>query len=164
MTELRQRIEVAGGDLTELVREFLDSSTDGRVKLFVLYQVLNYRKRKEAIFSRGDYLRLEATGPKQAHVCAFGRIWEEERIVVVVPRLVVSLMDGKEQFPLGENVWGETVLLLPQDRPGQTYRDQLTGKSLVVEQINESTGLRFANIFCSFPVALLERSITMKDG
>ncbi|MCU1277421.1 MAG: malto-oligosyltrehalose synthase, partial [bacterium] len=41
----------------------------------------------------GEYLPLTADGPDAAHVIAFARQLGDERIIVVVPRLTLQLLD-----------------------------------------------------------------------
>jgi hypothetical protein len=87
--------------------------------------------------------------------------------VAVAPRLLVSLTGGAERPPLGEEVWGETRLLLPDslshldlDRP--RLRDRLTGEGLPVVAFaagrrgEAGRGLPLAAVLSRFPVALLE--------
>ncbi len=75
----------------------MDGAEDGKFKAYVIYQGLNFRRAHEALFGRGDYLPLEATGPHRDHVWAFARCTADEVVLVVVPRLVVRLVGGVEQ-------------------------------------------------------------------
>jgi (1->4)-alpha-D-glucan 1-alpha-D-glucosylmutase len=77
---------------------------------------------------------LRARGEKAAHVVAFAR---GGRIVVVVPRLIITLA----------NDWADTTLCLPEG----DWVDELTGE-------NAGSGERtVGELLRQFPVALLSR-------
>ena len=62
LAELQARIDQPGTDLKELTDELLANLQDGRIKLFLLYQTLNFRRAHSEVVSQGDYLPLEAIG------------------------------------------------------------------------------------------------------
>ncbi|MBI4318460.1 MAG: malto-oligosyltrehalose synthase [Chloroflexi bacterium] len=155
LAELRERIDRGG--LVQLAGELLDSGHDGRIKLYLMYRTLNFRRAHEQLFSAGDYLPLDARGERRRHVCSFVRTRGEEATLIVVPRLVVSLMEGKERPPLGSQVWGDTRLVLPSDKIGQEYRDILTEEDLVVDELRGTPSLPLSLVCAHFPLALLER-------
>lgn len=113
LAELQGRTGRDGDDLRDLAAELLAAMHDGRIKLYLTYRTLNFRREHEEPFARGRYLPLEASGMKRDHVCAFTRPVGEEVALVVVPRLVVRLVGGDMRPPLGAEVWGQTRLLLP---------------------------------------------------
>ena len=57
----------------KLFRKLLDSREDGRIKLYIIYRCLNFRRDRNDLFQRGDYRPLEAQGARARHVCAFTR-------------------------------------------------------------------------------------------
>jgi (1->4)-alpha-D-glucan 1-alpha-D-glucosylmutase len=157
LAELRERAGKSGDDLVPLAQELVRAAADGRVKLYVTWRGLTFRRRHGRLFLDGAYLPLEAAGPKQEHVCAFARWLEGERVIVAVPRLVVGLTGGAERAPLGGEVWGETKLLLPMEDVGRRYRNVYTGEVLAAGEHNGGAVLPLAAVFAHFPVALLER-------
>jgi maltooligosyltrehalose synthase len=52
--------------------------------------------------------------------------------------------------PLGRAVWQDTVLVLPEQIRNRTFRDVFTGEGL-----DGRAGMALAEMFGSFPVALL---------
>jgi (1->4)-alpha-D-glucan 1-alpha-D-glucosylmutase len=96
-------------------------------------------------------------GMEKDHIVAFSRRLAEDMVVTVTPRLVVGLTGGKEVAPLGEEVWGDTMLLLPEEDRGRRYRQLLTGEVLAVEDAAGGPGLAMAKVLAEFPVALLIR-------
>lgn len=155
--DLKDQIQQAGDDLTAITRDLLDSSYDGRIKLFVTYRALNYRRAHDQLFAIGSYLPLETSGEKAKHICAFARSLADEEAVVVAPRLVVELTDGIERPPIGEEVWQDTWLALPQGQVGQSFRNLFTGEVLALGERDGTPGLPMASVCGHFPVALLER-------
>jgi (1->4)-alpha-D-glucan 1-alpha-D-glucosylmutase len=164
LSNLKRRISRLGENLIPLTRELLDNSYDGRIKLYLIYRTLNFRREHEELFASGSYQPLEAVGEKQQHVCAFARILNQgstrQEAIIVTPRLVVGLTEGTrsssvELQPLGAKVWKETRLLLPHAKPGQSYQNLLTGEVLTVDELNGTVGLAMPSICAHFPVALL---------
>ena len=91
--------------------------------------------------------------------------------MVVVPRLIATLLPDTDLQPLGERVWGDTRIELPQDGPA-VYRHVLAqhcvracpddGKGTPSDDRSKrprpgrKISLRAADVFQHFPVAFLE--------
>jgi hypothetical protein len=75
--------------------------------------------------------------------------------VAVVPRLAYRLA-GPGRAPLGEDVWGEAFVALPQGAPLR-FRDLLTGRIVQAD----SGHLRLAALLDTLPVAALR---ALPDG
>jgi (1->4)-alpha-D-glucan 1-alpha-D-glucosylmutase len=155
LAELRARLDQGGQDLTQLTAELLANLPDGRIKMYVIYQTLNFRRRHEAVFACGDYLPLEAVGSRRDHVCAFARVAGDQVILSIVPRLVVRLGDGAERPPLGPGVWGTTRLLWPPQFRGRRFVNLFTGEELAAVSHEGASGPLLGAILGRFPVALL---------
>ncbi len=156
LNELRERIDALGGDLRPLAAELLATMPDGRIKLYLIYQSLQFRRARVRLFTEGAYVPLEVSGSKRDHVCAFARSINHETILVVVPRLVARLANAIEQPPMGAEVWKTTRLALPAALANHSYRNILTGEVLTTDNQNGSSGLWLSELLGSFPVALLE--------
>ncbi|MDI6710280.1 MAG: malto-oligosyltrehalose synthase [Bacillota bacterium] len=140
-----------------LVEKLLSGWDDGRVKLYVTYKALAFRRAHAALFAEGEYIPLDAAGPAGEHVCAFARRHGDGWALVAVPRLAARLrlrgVPGsgglpETAFPLGEAAWGDTALLLPEGAPGR-WHNIFTGEKVAGEC------LRVADLLRHFPVALL---------
>lgn len=156
LAELKERVDSSSRDLVPLARQLLETSWDGRIKLYLIWRTLQSRRRAPLIFSEGSYLPLEGRGEKKDHLCAFARTFGENSIVVGVPRLVVGLLGGKEEPPLGEAAWKETSVRVPGEWVGRRYRNLFTGEELAVRKGGEGAGFSLGELFSNFPVALLE--------
>ena len=128
---------------------------DGRIKLFLTSRVLRLRAERQALFEHGDYLPLLASGERSHHVIAFARQQAEERLIVATGRFFARL-DVETRQPVGPEVWGETIISLPDELSG-CYRELLTGQKLCVEARGETQALLVAEVFAHFPFAVLAR-------
>jgi (1->4)-alpha-D-glucan 1-alpha-D-glucosylmutase len=157
LTDLKQQIEQAEGNLVPLVQDLMNTSRDGRIKLYLTERVLNFRRAHANLFAYGSYVPLEAHGIKREYVCAFTRVLERGAMIVVTPRLVVGLTDGIEQPPLGAHVWRDTWLALPQEQANWRYRNLLTGEALPIGWHDGKPGLPLAAVCGHFPVGVFAR-------
>ena len=151
------QLTAADGHLGELANELIATCHDGRIKLFVIRQVLNHRRSHPDLYAEGDYLPLEPTGSRKEHLCAFSRTWAKQTVVVVVPRLVTKLVSSPDALPTGSEVWQDTWLPLPNEPIGQRFLNVLTGDTLEVSQQAAISGLPLSSVLNSFPVAFLEK-------
>jgi (1->4)-alpha-D-glucan 1-alpha-D-glucosylmutase len=159
--ELRRRVlaelqERARHGLTDLAKHLVESAGDGRVKLFLMHRALDFRRAHRALLAEGQYVPLEATGPKAWHVFAFARIWKEQAVVVVVPRLIAGLLNRQERPPLGADLWQDTRLVLPETHVGRKFRNLFTGEIVTACTQGTNPCLSVAQVFESFPAGILE--------
>jgi (1->4)-alpha-D-glucan 1-alpha-D-glucosylmutase len=135
-----------------LVEQILKFWQDGRIKLYVTYKALNIRRAYQDIFQEGNYAPLPIEGQRREHVCAFGRNMRKKWAITVVPRFVPRLVDIG-YLPCGQQVWGNDILILPEDAP-QNWLNVLTGEKL--RAFDGRKGLSLAEVFHIFPVAFLK--------
>jgi (1->4)-alpha-D-glucan 1-alpha-D-glucosylmutase len=133
-----------------LLADLLGRMEDGRVKLYLIYKALGFRRAEPGIVQSGDYLPLGATGEGKEHLCAFARTKGGQWALAAAPRLSTRLC-GPEGLPLGEKTWDGAALLLPREAPVH-WRNVFTGETLAAE---ENKQLALAEVFGAFPVALL---------
>jgi (1->4)-alpha-D-glucan 1-alpha-D-glucosylmutase len=140
----------------QLWGELMENREDGRIKLYLIFRALNYRKANRELFEHGEYLPLEASGAWARNLCAFARKGAGKIVIAVAPRFSASLAPELGQAPLGERAWIDTFLKLPEGGAGQ-YRNVLTGETLDSEEREGAAGISLAQVFTCAPVALLER-------
>lgn len=145
---LRRLTDRAARNRAGLLKELLGSMADGRIKLFTMHEVLQSRRQRERLFREGDYVPVEASGTRADNVIAFARHYERQWALTVAPRFFTDLV-SENQLPLGDAVWGDTLVELPQPGTGR-WRNVLTGQTLSGDK-----SLRAAEVFAQFPVALL---------
>jgi (1->4)-alpha-D-glucan 1-alpha-D-glucosylmutase len=156
LNELLNR-EKESPDTSSLLQELLSGREDGRIKLFLTYKALNFRRRHRDLFLSGSYLPLAVSGGKKEHVLAFAREHNGFWTVAAVPRLMTRLVAPGE-FPVGQNAWGtQGGLLLPEGSP-DLWSNALTGESFHASAANGKKLLSLSGVFHHFPVALLAGS------
>ncbi|WP_254509146.1 malto-oligosyltrehalose synthase [Anatilimnocola floriformis] len=138
---------------TALLKNLVERAIDGNCKMFLHQQALQVRRDCPGLFTVGKYLPLEVTGSQAEHVFAFARIHEGQQAIVIVPRLVASLVPGG-QPPVGESVWLNAAVLLPEELRGSGWTEVLTN------QTHELTSdrLHAGQALGHFPVSLWLRA------
>jgi (1->4)-alpha-D-glucan 1-alpha-D-glucosylmutase len=141
-------------DIAIQARALLDRMQDGRIKLYVIWKALGLRAQYPALFSGGSYTPLMSSGDRAEHLCSYARHHEGQTAIVIVPRLVLRLLAGAHAHPLGEAVWGDTRIALPEGFHG-SYRNVLTGEDHTPHEGSGGLHLRPAEVLTHFPLALL---------
>jgi len=157
LTSLQEQIDAAGRTLNDLVVELVAQRTDGRIKLYTILRLLNFRREHPDLFTTGQYIPLEASGSRRENLCAFLRQSSATTVLVVVPRLVAGLLAGKSGPPIGPDIWGDTRLVLPKGVEEGRFANLLTGDVLETMVGPESSELPMASVLRTFPVAVLEQ-------
>lgn len=135
-------------DILGLIPDLFSSWVDGRIKLFLIFRALHTRTERPNLFQRGGYVPVAVKGRAEDHLVAYARRHGNLWSITICPRFLTGLIHEGE-LPLGQSVWGDTELLLPEDAP-QRWRDAITGE----EAIRDRTPI-IGDILRHFPVALL---------
>ena len=157
-------------DVGHLARELLRKWPDERIKMFLIWRALDFRRANLDLF-RGDYLPLTSTGPRQDNTCIFARVADRKWALCIVPRLALEASQkfteprngsktngSKSASPswLPGRWWRETELPLPPEAPTR-WRHLITGDGLAAQKSSSSAGqsLNLGEVLEHFPVALL---------
>ena len=138
-----------------LVRRLLESWEDGRIKLYLLQTGLRHRREHAALYLDGDYVPLECDGVREANICAFARLHQEQAIVTVIPRLTAEAIQSDSAGAV--DTWQDTRLTVPSWKPGSLYMNLLTGQRLETVTEEGRQVLPINEVLRDCPVALLER-------
>jgi len=134
-----------------LLNELLTAPEDGRIKMHTLRTLLHARRQHAALFFRGDYQPLSASGPSNTHLLSFARTADDATAVVIVPRLLYSLLDDSAALPVGRNVWSGTSVPLPETLQQRSWRSPLTG--ITYDTFDD--GIDLTTALHELPVAVL---------
>ena len=135
-------------DPIALMDDLFTTRTNGNIKLFLTYQLLQARKNFVALFQQGDYQPLDVSGALQNHVIAFARRVEDQVAIAIAPRFLTSLIQPGE-CPLGTAVWQDTQISVPSGFPS-SWKNAITAQSL------QSKGtIAVGEALQHFPVALI---------
>jgi (1->4)-alpha-D-glucan 1-alpha-D-glucosylmutase len=134
-----------------LLAELLASPGDGRIKLWFVHRLLRARRERPSLFHEGGYLPLPAAGERARHLVAFARTSPdgENSALVLAPRLPLTLSDGTA--PVGEGIWKDTFISLPDALAVREWRCALTGRP---HDARHGT-LRVGQVLTQLPGALL---------
>ncbi|HEX3849628.1 MAG TPA: hypothetical protein VHW01_01605, partial [Polyangiaceae bacterium] len=131
-------------DRDALIPSLLESYPDGRIKLFIVSELLRLRRAEPELFQSG-YSALEA-GPD---AIGFGRGATDCELVCVVTRFPFRVTRGRRPWPLGAT-WASQVLSGPE--LWGSYLNVFTAQTLQARG-----SLPLCQVFASFPVAVLRR-------
>jgi (1->4)-alpha-D-glucan 1-alpha-D-glucosylmutase len=155
LSELRAELDAPRGEWTRRLRTLVHDWWDGRLKLFVTWKLLDWRRRHSELFLEGAYEPLSARGDRTENLCAFSRELAGAAMIVVVPRLCARLARKASPFPLGRVAWGDTTV---QCRAGQwagALSDVVSGRTVLASRADGSTELAVADLFSELPLAVL---------
>jgi (1->4)-alpha-D-glucan 1-alpha-D-glucosylmutase len=145
-------------DRASLLAAMCSEWRDGRIKLYLTWKALAFRRENQQLFSQGSYTPLSTAGKHKASLCAFLRHHANSWVLVAVPVLVTRLAPAGH-MPIG-GVWGNTQVVLPREAP-MKWHNVLTGEMLTLRGRQERKGgVSVRSILRSFPVAVLEASAT----
>ncbi len=145
---LQEFVHWAGTVPARTITRLLECWMDGRLKAFVIFKSLQFRKDRQDLFENGEYIGLTGAGLAEEHTVAVARKRANEWVIGIVPRFVTGL-SALEKMPLGRRTWKDAAIVLPDDAP-RRWRNVFTG-----EEIMASGVLPMAEVLKSFPVALL---------
>ncbi len=170
MTMLGDMKRVFGepGNTMAALAGMMSNMEDGRIKMYVIWKTLSLRRERERLFNYGDYRKLNAEGPRSAHVCAFaraGRPASDDRpeagslAVVIAPRLYGALTEIHEPAdrppaPVGASAWAGTAVEAPADT-AKEYRNIFTGETAETFERDGKSWIALDDALGDFPVALL---------
>jgi (1->4)-alpha-D-glucan 1-alpha-D-glucosylmutase len=135
-------------------RDLMTNISDHCLKLFTVATLLRFRQKWSDVFAHGAYTPIAIEGSRQTHAFAFLRGYAGREAIVVVPRLLATLLPDEGIAPIGERVWGDTVLVLPLPA-ADGYHNVLTDQCVPLSRDGDRVTIRAADVFEHFPVALL---------
>jgi (1->4)-alpha-D-glucan 1-alpha-D-glucosylmutase len=148
--QLRDRMLADLREKTRSAKELTTAWQDGRIKMYVTQRGLLTRRDHAALFLKGDYISLEAQGPKRDCVIAIARRHRGEWCIVAAPRFTTRLSTSSSYNRLWEG-WEDTSIVLPKEIP-QRWVDVFSDKA--EREIQNSTVL-VSELLREFPVAML---------
>ncbi len=120
------------------------------VKLRLVQAGLNLRARAKELFASGDYVPLGVEGTSSEHVLAFGRVSDKSAVIAITPRHCLRLLDQQAIPHVPRNVWADTVIALPPDLRGRTWKNVIDDSTSIAQD-----GLSVGELLQRFPVAIL---------
>lgn len=133
--------------------ELISNWSDGRIKLYLIWKTLGFRRVFGELFTDGEFVPAEVSGERAENVTAFFRIRGKRSALIVAPKwLAASGMD--RELSAQKQFWGETSISFLEKAPDQ-WRNVLTGERIMAQKSGERASVRVADALSKFPVALL---------
>jgi (1->4)-alpha-D-glucan 1-alpha-D-glucosylmutase len=139
-------------DPLPLARELVQNWHDGRIKLYLIWRILNLRRKYPRVFLDGQFLTMKTTGRREANLIAYARRRGNTWIMTIVPRWLARskappALSGLHGFWLGSH------LALPRNAP-RSWLNVLTGETVETSRRRAAT-LPLPDVFRNLPVAVL---------
>jgi len=140
-------------DPLRLARELVQNWHDGRIKLYLIWRILNLRRKYPRVFLDGQFLPMKTTGGREANLIAYarrrGNIW----IITIVPRWLTRSKAPPASTRL-HRFWRGSHVALPGNAP-RSWLNVLTGESLETSRRRRAPTLSLPDVFKNLPVAVL---------
>jgi (1->4)-alpha-D-glucan 1-alpha-D-glucosylmutase len=157
LAELQSRL-ASGEPRAGLVSDLVGAREDGRVKLYLLWQGLQFRNRHKGLLLGGDYIPLDCVGEKSEHIVAFLRRDGKDLAVVAAGRFFSRLVRTGLWAPAGEAVWKDTAILLPEGVSGESFVDVFTGRNMTLRVKDGRAAIRASEMFDPLAAAILSNT------
>jgi (1->4)-alpha-D-glucan 1-alpha-D-glucosylmutase len=133
--------------------DLLEHWQDGRIKLYLIWRALCFRRDHEALFREGEFLPLESTGNYARNVVAFLRTNKTESALIIVPRWLAQVHGTSDRCD-GSIDWRDTAILLPSGSSANWNNILAPGPSFSGTLENQNT-LALKDLLSDFPLTLL---------
>jgi (1->4)-alpha-D-glucan 1-alpha-D-glucosylmutase len=152
----------ASAEAAGMAGNLLTQWPDGRIKLYMIWKALGYRRQHPALFREGEFIPLAAAGDRSHHIVSFLRRHGKEEAVIVIPRWVANIPNS-EDTTLAGRFWRGTNLRLPP-ATSNSWRNVFTANTYDSGLDGSNPFLAVGDLFADFPIALLVPNETSTAG
>jgi len=148
---LKQIAAADSADPKRILPDLVEQWQDGRVKLYLIWKALTFRREHPDLFAGGEFIPLESAGCHAQNTVAFLRRTPSATALIAFPRWLsqISAKDSKH-FD-----WCDTRVVLGANFPS-TWTNVLSHSRVTTERNKDRPCLMLDEIFHGFPVALLQ--------
>jgi (1->4)-alpha-D-glucan 1-alpha-D-glucosylmutase len=140
-------------DRSRLVGELVQNWDDGRIKLYLIWRILNLRRTYPRVFLDGQFVPMKAIGKRANNLVAYARRKRDIWIMTVVPRWMAR-SQAPLTLPRSQEFWVGSHIVLPPNAP-QSCMNVLTGETVKARQLQKAKRLSLPDVFGNLPVAVL---------
>ncbi|MGE5402669.1 MAG: malto-oligosyltrehalose synthase [Ignavibacteriales bacterium] len=140
--------EHSENDTLKYIRDISSQLSDGRIKMFTIFQALRARNEWKDLFCQGEYIPLQVSGNNKENIVSYARRNGQDRAVVVIPRFMTGLVKEGD-LPVGNELWSETFIEMPAD--GVRSWNNVITNQIIINKEKLSVG----EILKNFPAGLL---------
>jgi (1->4)-alpha-D-glucan 1-alpha-D-glucosylmutase len=136
-----------------LARELVQNWQDGRIKLYLIWRILNLRRKHPRVFLDGQFLPLKTIGGREANLIAYARRRGNTWIMTIVPRCLARAKASPALIRL-QKFWHGSHIALPENAP-ESWVNALTGETVETGRVRRAPTLSLPDVFKDLPVAVL---------
>jgi (1->4)-alpha-D-glucan 1-alpha-D-glucosylmutase len=140
-------------DPLPLACELVQNWQDGRIKLYLIWRILNLRRKYPRVFLDGQFLPMKMTGGRETNLIAYARRRGNTWIMTVVPRWLARSKVSPDLARL-HKFWLGSHIALPGNTP-QSWLNVLTGETVETTHLRRAPTLSLTDVFKNLPVAVL---------
>ncbi|NBC83747.1 MAG: malto-oligosyltrehalose synthase [Bacteroidetes bacterium] len=113
LDKLKKEANTSGDFLNNLWK----NATDGSIKMWLHYKLLNERRLNPELFAKGEYIPLTVKGKFKDFVLAYARHYKNNWIIVVLPLHLGHFHQEKGKSAIQKFNWKNTTIHLPDFGP-----------------------------------------------
>jgi (1->4)-alpha-D-glucan 1-alpha-D-glucosylmutase len=126
---------------------------DGRIKLYLIWKTLNFRRERLELFLKGDFLPVSVECSRRTNVAAFVRRYRGQWALAVVPRCLAEYENLADSAP-PDQFWSDTKICLASSAPTSWF-NVFTGEQITTRSEKDQRIITVDQLLRRFPVALL---------
>jgi (1->4)-alpha-D-glucan 1-alpha-D-glucosylmutase len=140
-----------------LTRQLVKGWRDGRIKLYLIWKALNFRREHRALFDRGDFEPVDVIGARKGNIAAFRRRYRGEQAIAIVPRFLAAANHSADE----PRFWENTSIRLGGSA-ARHWRNVFTQEEVQFHG-KKHTDLPVASLLSDYPVVLLTDQSSVAD-
>ena len=152
LAEIEERTQSRGG-ADEFRKEIATHWQDGRIKLYIIWSVLNLRRQKPLLFQEGSFEPLKVEGKRANNLLGYARRDGKSGLMVVAPKWLAQAKAPMNQQDM-RKFWSNTEIRLPEGGSGQ-WVNLFGDAPSSVKNTEKQNALKVADLLGNFPVACL---------
>lgn len=146
---LKDIVSAEAGPPGQSLHDLVTNWQDGRVKLYLIWKALGFRRAHADLFHQGEFVPLHSIGCRSANVIAFLRKNSSDSVVIAAPRWLSQIPRKDQQFD-----WCDTRLILPAGSPAE-WSNLFGGSKISAQHRNGESSVFLNDLLRDFPVAFL---------
>jgi malto-oligosyltrehalose synthase/4-alpha-glucanotransferase len=144
LTDLEQQVSI---------KDLWQERYNGKIKLWLLKQLLKERSSEQELFSKGTYVPLKAYGKYKKNIIAFARKYEGKYFIVIAPLHLAALC--KQQKKQWDQIdWRDTKIEFPNSISGEAS-SVIDDDTIVINEPIEA-----GRLFKKLPLTILKVAAT----
>jgi (1->4)-alpha-D-glucan 1-alpha-D-glucosylmutase len=150
---LQDLMDRAAANPAAIASELLAAWPDGRLKMYVIWRALGYRRQHSVLFTEGEFIPLEVVGQQSEHVIAYLRRQGKVQVIAIIPRWVAKIPASSDAAATTD-FWRGTNLLLPAGSP-IAWSNVFTVSSTEAKGGAGKLWIAVGDLLKDFPITLL---------